>query len=73
MSRITFPTPRPDSNVVASVETSASQTIDVSVSSHDGESIITVGPYELDLADAERLRLALSGAMHLVRNGVLSS
>ena len=69
MARIAFPTPMPDSNVVASVETSASQTIDVSVSSHDGEQIITVGPYELDLADAEALRLALSGAIHLVRTG----
>lgn len=70
--RISFPTPLPGSAVIASVETSASQTIDVSVAAHDGEPVITVGPYELDLQDAERLRLALSGAMHLVRNGELT-
>ena len=69
MSRISFPTPLAGASTVAVVHTGAGFDIDVTVAQHAGEPVITAGPYALDLADAEALRLALSGAIHLVRTG----
>lgn len=69
MSRISFPTPLAGASTVAVVHTGAGFDIDVTVAQHAGEPVITAGPYELDLDDAEALRLALSGAIHLVKTG----